>query len=121
MAQNYVGSNNINLLEPIGQFGTRYMNGKDSASPRYIFTNLNPLTRYLFNEADDHVVEYLEEENMAIEPVYYVPILPLVLINGCEGIGTGWSTVVYPHKMEDVIKVIRKRMKNEPYRIMIGW
>lgn len=59
MAQNYVGSNNLNLLEPVGQFGTRYMNGKDSASPRYIFTNLNPLTRYLFNEADDHVVEYL--------------------------------------------------------------
>jgi DNA topoisomerase-2 len=56
MAQNYVGSNNLNLLEPIGQFGTRYMNGKDNASPRYIFTNLNPLTRYLFNEADDHVV-----------------------------------------------------------------
>jgi DNA topoisomerase-2 len=83
MAQNYVGSNNLNLLEPIGQFGSRYMNGKDHASARYIYTNLNPLTRYLFNEADDHVVEYLEEENLSIEPRYYVPILPLVLINGC--------------------------------------
>ena len=56
MAQNYVGSNNLNLLEPIGQFGTRYLNGKDHASARYIFTNLNPITRYLFNEADDHIV-----------------------------------------------------------------
>jgi DNA topoisomerase-2 len=58
MAQNFIGSNNLNLLEPIGQFGTRHMNGKDSASARYIFTCLNSLTRYLFNEADDHIVEY---------------------------------------------------------------
>jgi DNA topoisomerase II len=82
MAQNYVGSNNLNLLEPIGQFGTRYQNGKDAASARYIFTKLNKLTRYLFNEADDHVIEYIIEENQMIEPKYYVPILPLILING---------------------------------------
>lgn len=58
MAQNFVGSNNINLLEPLGQFGTRYERGKDYASARYIFTKLNPLTRYLFKEEDDHVVDY---------------------------------------------------------------
>jgi len=40
LAQNYVGSNNINVLMPIGQFGTRLQGGKDSASPRYIFTML---------------------------------------------------------------------------------
>lgn len=40
LAQNYVGSNNINLLQPIGQFGTRLHMGKDAASPRYIFTML---------------------------------------------------------------------------------
>lgn len=66
MAQNFVGSNNLNLLEPIGQFGTRHQNGKDHASARYIFTCLNGLTRYLFNEADDHIVEYLEEDNFSI-------------------------------------------------------
>lgn len=58
MAQNYVGSNNFNLLEPLGQFGTRNMNGKDSASPRYIFTCLSSLCRYMFPEADDHIVTY---------------------------------------------------------------
>jgi len=45
MAQNFVGSNNINLLEPKGQFGTRLQGGDDSASERYIHTNLNKLTR----------------------------------------------------------------------------
>jgi len=58
MAQNYVGANNFNILEPLGQFGTRHLNGKDAASARYIYTKLNNLTRYLFNEADDHIVEY---------------------------------------------------------------
>ena len=44
LAQNYVGSNNMNLLQPIGQFGTRLHGGKDAASPRYIFTQL----RYVY-------------------------------------------------------------------------
>lgn len=82
MAQDFPGSNNLNLLLPLGQFGTRYENGKDSASSRYIFTKLNPLTRYLFKEEDDHILDYQEEENQTIEPHYYLPILPVVLING---------------------------------------
>jgi DNA topoisomerase-2 len=45
LAQNFVGSNNLNLLQPIGQFGTRLHGGKDAASPRYIFTMLSPLAR----------------------------------------------------------------------------
>lgn len=40
LAQNFVGSNNVNILQPLGQFGTRINGGKDAASPRYIFTML---------------------------------------------------------------------------------
>jgi DNA topoisomerase II len=87
MAQNYVGSNNINLLLPNGQFGTRLHGGKDFASARYIFTNLNEITRAIFREEDDDVLEYLEDDGQSIEPKYYVPILPMVLVNGAEGIG----------------------------------
>lgn len=68
MAQDYVGSNNINLLLPIGQFGTRLMGGKEGASPRYIFTSLNRMARAIFNEADDALLEKTEEEGMKIEP-----------------------------------------------------
>ena len=68
LAQNYVGSNNINLLQPIGQFGTRLAGGKDSASPRYIFTQMSPLARNLFNENDDAVLNYLLDDNTKIEP-----------------------------------------------------
>ena len=121
MAQNYPTSNNLHLLEPGGQFGTRHMNGKDHASARYIFTRLNVLTRYLFHEADDHVVEYLQEDGQSIEPRNYLPILPLVLINGCTGIGTGWSTSIYPYKVEDVIYMLRERLEGREPQCTIGW
>ena len=68
LAQDFVGSNNINLLQPIGQFGTRLAGGKDHASPRYIFTQMSPLTRLLFNANDDPLLKYLNEDNQRIEP-----------------------------------------------------
>jgi DNA topoisomerase-2 len=92
MAQDFVGSNNINLLEPSGQFGTRLQGGKDSASERYIYTKLMKLTRLIFPEADDYVLEYLNDDGHSIEPIHYVPIIPMILVNGSNGIGTGFST-----------------------------
>ena len=68
MAQNFVGSNNINLLVPSGMFGTRHQGGKDAASARYIFTNLNRLTRLIFPEVDDELLEYLDDDGLKIEP-----------------------------------------------------
>ena len=94
MAQTFVGSNNINILYPSGQFGTRLLGGKDSASPRYIFTKLAKIARAIFPEADDPVLDYLFEEGQKIEPTYYCPVLPMALVNGCSGIATGWSTEV---------------------------
>jgi DNA topoisomerase-2 len=94
MAQTYVGSNNLNLLSPCGQFGTRLMGGKDAASPRYLFTKLETIARLIFHPADDAVLQSQEEDGVNIEPLYYVPILPMVLVNGSEGIGTGWSSKV---------------------------
>lgn len=103
MAQNYVGSNNINLLEPRGQFGSRRNSGKDSASPRYIFTCLSSITRNIFIKDDDNVLEYLQDDGELIEPECYYPIIPMILINGGLGIGTGFSTSVSCYKPEEVI------------------
>jgi DNA topoisomerase-2 len=94
MAQNFVGSNNINLFVPNGQFGSRMMGGKDSASERYIFTLLSNITRHIYPEVDDHVLSYLDDDGTPVEPLYYVPIIPMVLVNGCKGIGTGFSTSI---------------------------
>ena len=113
LAQNYVGSNNINLLQPIGQFGTRLHGGKDSASARYIFTALSPLARLIFNPKDDPLFNYLNDDGLKVEPNWYCPIIPTVLVNGAEGIGTGWSTKVPNYNPREIIKNIKKMIKNE--------
>jgi DNA topoisomerase-2 len=92
LAQDYVGSNNLNLLLPNGQYGTRDQGGKDHASARYIFTEPAPITRTIFHPGDDPLHNYLKEDNDQIEPEWYMPVIPLVLINGAEGIGTGSSS-----------------------------
>ncbi|CAF3975644.1 unnamed protein product, partial [Rotaria sp. Silwood2] len=92
LAQNFVGSNNINFLVPAGQFGTRLHGGNDAASARYIFTRLSPLALSLFNKNDEPLLTYLNEDGMSIEPEWYCPIIPTVLVNGGHGVGTGYST-----------------------------
>ncbi|KAI9912934.1 hypothetical protein PsorP6_005592 [Peronosclerospora sorghi] len=103
MAQDFVGSNNLPLLAPSGQFGTRFQGGKDAASPRYIFTQLQPHTRLIFPEEDDALLEYAQDDGVPVEPVYYVPIIPMLLVNGAEGIGTGWSSSIPCHHPIHVI------------------
>jgi DNA topoisomerase-2 len=110
MAQNFVGSNNINLLEPQGQFGTRLQGGDDSASERYIFTMLNTLTRYLFPEADDAVLAYLNDDGTMVEPEYYVPIIPFALVNGISGIGTGFSCNIAPYNPITIIQYLKNKL-----------
>lgn len=97
MAQTYAGSNNINLLYPSGQFGTRLENGKDAAATRYIFTKVMPIARALFPLEDDNVLNYREVEGHVVEPESYAPILPMLLINGANGIAVGWSTKIPMH------------------------
>ena len=101
LAQDFVGSNNLPLIEPLGQFGTRLLGGKDASAERYIYTRLQPFTRSLFPE--HLVLDYKEEENKVVEPVSFMPVVPLVLVNGCNGIATGYSTQVLPHDIHDVI------------------
>ncbi|WOK99049.1 DNA topoisomerase 2-like [Canna indica] len=121
MAQDFVGSNNINLLQPEGQFGTRNQGGKDHASARYIFTCLSPITRFLFPKDDDILLDYLNEDGQSIEPTWYMPIIPLVLVNGSEGIGTGWSSYIPNYNPKDIVANIRRLLNNEPMQPMDPW
>lgn len=121
LAQNYVGSNNVAPLVPSGQFGTRLQGGKDHASPRYIFTRLSPLARLLMPEADDQLLDFLEEDGQKIEPAWYMPTLPTVLVNGADGIGTGWSTFVPNYNPLDLCANIRRLLRDEPCVPMMPW
>lgn len=103
MAQNFVGSNNINLLYPDGNLGSRFQGGKDAASPRYVFTRLANITPLIYKKSDAPLLEYLDDDGQQIEPAWFIPVLPMILVNGCEGIGTGFSTYIPPHNPEEII------------------
>ena len=121
LAHNFMGSNNINLLEPCGQFGTRLMGGKDASQTRYIFTKLTKSARTLFDAKDDPVLKYLDDDGKQIEPEYYVPILPTVLVNGTEGIGTGFSSYIPPFNPEDICANINRVIDGENLVPMKPW
>jgi DNA topoisomerase-2 len=112
MAQNFVGSNNINLLVPAGQFGSRIKGGKDASSPRYIFTRQERITRRIFIEKDDHVLKYLTDDGTPVEPQFYVPIIPMVLVNGSKGIGTGFSTEIMCYNPRDIIAYLKNLLQD---------
>jgi len=122
MAQDYVGSNNVNLLHPEGQFGTRLQGGKDHSSERYIYTSLEDITHYMFNKKDEPVLNFLlDDTNKPIEPKWYLPIMPIVLINGCHGVGTGYSTHVPQYNPLDILKNIRRLMNGKEVKEMTPW
>jgi len=111
MAQNFVGSNNINLLKPMGQFGSRLMGGKDAASPRYIHTYLEDIVSKIFKKEDACLLNYIDDDGDLVEPEYYLPVVPLLLLNGVVGIGTGYSTDIPPYKPDDIVCLLRHRLQ----------
>jgi DNA topoisomerase-2 len=109
LAQDFIGSNNMNILAPEGNMGSRLGGGKDAASPRYIFTHLSNNGKILFDKRDSNILTYLTDDSKPIEPEFFVPILPTVLVNGCEGIGTGYSTFIpsfNPKVISDNLKAL---------------
>lgn len=139
LAQNFVGSNNLNLLQPLGQFGTRLHGGKDSASPRYIFTMLrsvpaifgsdwpfvflvfylspscpfSSLARLVFPPVDDNLLKYNYDDNQRVEPEWYIPIIPMVLVNGAEGIGTGWASKIPNYDIREIVNNIHHMLNGD--------
>tara|TARA_Y100000590_G_scaffold411507_1_gene505627 strand:- start:1127 stop:4474 length:3348 start_codon:yes stop_codon:yes gene_type:complete len=118
MAQNFVGTNNINLLQPNGQFGTRIMGGSDSASARYIHTQLNPLVDNIYPSEDFPLLDYINDDGIIVEPKWYCPIIPMVLVNGMIGIGTGFSTTIPQFNPLDCTNNILRKMEGLPYLSM---
>lgn len=127
LAQDFVGSNNVNCLEPSGNFGSRLGGGSDAASPRYIYTRLSPFARKIFSPLDEANLEYNTDDDRRIEPKVYCPIVPMVLINGAEGIGTGWSTSIPNYHPKDIVNNIKRRMgrldspEEKPFVSMTPW
>ena len=110
MAQDFVGSNNLNYFLPKGQLGSRVSNGADAASPRYTFVQMNPVTPLIFKKEDSPVLRWNSDEGVATEPVFYCPIIPTLLVNGCRSIATGYSTHIHQYNPRDLLYNVRRRL-----------
>ena len=121
LAQNFVGSNNVNLLEPSGNFGSRLQGGSDAASARYIYTRLSPFARKLFHVSDEPLLTWNTDDDQTIEPEIYAPIVPMVLVNGADGIGTGWSTSIPNFNPIEIVENLKRKMEGEEFLPMKPW
>jgi DNA topoisomerase-2 len=121
LGQNFVGSNNINWLLPNGNFGNRRMGGKNAASARYICTQLNELVSYAFKSEDNCILRYMDDDGIKVEPEVYAPVICGVLINGAQGIGTGFSTTIPSYNPKDIISNQRRLINNQKQIQMIPY
>ena len=114
MASGFVGTNNIPLLYPDGGFGTRLEGGKDAASARYIYTKLEALTHLIFRAEDDPLLTPVNDDGDLVQPEHYVPIIPMILVNGCAaGIGTGWSCTIPCYNPKELTAGIKTWIEND--------
>lgn len=100
---------------------SRLQNGKDAASPRYIFTEMNEITKKIFKDVDNNVLTYQKEEGMTIEPEHYIPTIPMILVNGAQGIGTGFSTFIPPYNIDDIIANMKNYVDKKPLKEMVPY
>lgn len=122
LAQNFIGAGNLNLLRPIGIFGTRSLNGKDHGAARYISVGNLSYLETIFNKTDLLVLPKNYDDGVPIEPEYFVPIVPLVLFTGAEGIGTGWSTTVSCYNPDEIVSNLIDVIKGKPCSIdLVPW
>lgn len=130
MALEHVGTNNLPAFTQDGQFGTRNMDGADAADGRYTFTKPRFWWPYIFRKEDHEIKNHrpyltmAKDEGKETEPIVLLPILPIGLINGCSGIGTGHSTFIPNHDPLDLCNWIRARIlqsDGDPLPIIIPW
>jgi len=111
MAKDYAGTNNLPLLQKKGNFGTRFT--PEASAPRYIYTYGTDEFFELFKPEDNDILKHQTFEGNKIEPMFYVPTLPLLMINGSEGVSSGFAQKILPRSVETVIDYIKAKINNE--------
>eukprot|EP00656_Telonema_subtile_P002173 TRINITY_DN10947_c0_g1_i1.p1 TRINITY_DN10947_c0_g1~~TRINITY_DN10947_c0_g1_i1.p1 ORF type:complete len:1037 (+),score=133.52 TRINITY_DN10947_c0_g1_i1:228-3338(+) len=113
MARDYVTSNNVPLLSPEGQFGSRSMEGHDHAAARYIFSKVAKVTRYIFPKEDDEHLKYINSDGDRVEPEFFAPVIPFTLVNGTRSIGFGYMNNLIPRNPLKVLAATRAVVNGE--------
>lgn len=109
LAQDFAGTNNIPLLQKFGNFGTRCI--QEASAPRYIFARGSDELFDLFK--DTEILEQQYFEGSRIEPKFYVPTLPMLLVNGSEGVSSGFAQKILPRNPENLKKYILEKLSGK--------
>lgn len=110
LAQDFPGTNNYPWLERHGQFGSRL--SKEASSARYIHTKLHDNWNKFFKKEDQEIVDYLYDDGDKIEPRFFIPVVPTILLNGSSGVGNGFKSKILTYKLEDITKAIKEIIKH---------
>ncbi|HSA76100.1 MAG TPA: DNA gyrase subunit A [Nitrosarchaeum sp.] len=113
MGRDFVGVNNVPVILTKGQCGSRLGGGKDLAQPRYMHACLNSFSKTIFHPDDNDILEYVKDDGKYVEPKYYLPVVPMVLINGAKGVAVGFSTEIPPHNPTEVCDWIVRWLDDE--------
>ena len=122
MAQNFVGANNSSLITGnSGGFGTRI--NPICAAPRYTKIALSEIVKKLFVDVDNNIIEQQFFEGDYIEPQFFVPIFPVIFLNGSHGLSTGFSQDIWPRNPIEIIEYIKKKINGteNPRMKLLPW
>jgi len=111
LGQDFPGSNNIPLVKKSGNFGTRF--SQEASASRYIYASGTDEFFSLFKQEDSPILKHQFFEGEKIEPMFYVPSLPILLINGSEGVSSGFAQKILPRNPEDVKSYIKNTINGK--------
>ena len=122
LAQTYRGTNNLPLLRGFGAFGSINGGMKDASQPRYLEVTARKILALIFRPEDDKCLNFIEDEGESIEPKFYVPIIPMALVNGISAVGMGSSsTFANYHPLEVIDSYINYLVSREPFQELEPW
>lgn len=121
LSQSFVGANNYPLLNGIGGFGTRI--NPTCSAPRYTRIELSKIVKILINKNDEEIIGCQFFEGDYIEPQFFVPIFPILFLNGSTGLSTGFSQYIYPRNPFEIIEYIKKKISGieNPRMSLLPW
>lgn len=111
MAQAFPGTNNIPYFDRDGQFGS--IMGKEASSPRYISVAVSGVIRKIYRKEDEGILEYNYLGEERLEPKFFLPVIPMFLVNGMNGIGSGYATKTPCHSIKSVLDALRALLRGE--------
>lgn len=111
LGQDFPGTNNIPLVQKKGNFGTRF--SQEASASRYIYAYGTDQFFELFKKDDTPILKHQFFEGQQIEPMFYVPSLPILLVNGSEGVSSGFAQKILPRNPDDIKKYIKDKIQGK--------